>query len=109
MEQSAAFKDVQDTIKVLEKRLAMCANVTQLCEQTAIDSAKQIEEHFALCLNTIAERKTELLREVTQKLDSHSMCNIFWTRILCKCENKVASVSFTNCPPRRGKCGRCAR
>ena len=73
MEQSAAFKDVQDTIKVLEKRLAMCANVNQLCEQTAKDSAKQIEEHFALCLNAIAARKTELLNEVTQKLDSHSM------------------------------------
>ena len=61
MEQSEAFKNVVTTIKILEEKLSLCTNISK----QSLDIAEQeIEEHFAKCLNALAARKEELLREV---------------------------------------------
>ena len=71
MEQSEAFKSAAARIKLLESKLAACANNN---ENSATQAEKEIEEHFAKCMNALAARKADLLREVKQKVNHQSMC-----------------------------------
>jgi hypothetical protein len=61
MERSEAFKNVVTTIKILEEKLALCTNISN---QSLHIAEQEIEDHFAKCLNALAARKEELLREV---------------------------------------------
>jgi hypothetical protein len=72
MEQSEAFKSGAATIKALEKQLEACRNSGGECEQRAVELTKEIEEHFAKCMNTLAARKEVLLREIAQKVSDRS-------------------------------------
>jgi hypothetical protein len=72
MEQSEAFKSGAATIKALEKQLEACRNIGGECEQRAVELTKEIEEHFAKCMNTLAARKEVLLREIAQKVSDRS-------------------------------------
>ena len=71
MEQSEAFKNVVTTIKILEDKLSLCANISK----QSLDTAEQdIKEHFAKCLNALAARKEELLREVKLQVNIQGFC-----------------------------------
>jgi hypothetical protein len=72
MEQSEAFKSGQATIKALEKQLDVCGKIGQVCEKSAAEVTKEIEEHFAKCMNALAARKEALLKEVELKVSNHS-------------------------------------
>ena len=85
MEQSEVYKSVETKIK----SLAACDDTIKQCEQSGTphkhrgrvedkvylfthihsgrEAEKDIEEHFARCINALAERKAVLLKEVTQK------------------------------------------
>ena len=72
MEQSETFKSAAATIKLLESKLAACSN--NRCEYSATQAEKEIEEYFAKCMNALATRKADLLREVKQNVNHQSMC-----------------------------------
>ena len=42
------------------------------------EAEKDIEEHFAKCMNALAERKAVLLREAANKVTSQSMLHIIF-------------------------------
>lgn len=73
MAQSEGFKEVQTLVNALEKRLSVCKNINQICEQSAREAGQEIEEHFAKCFNALAARKAELLKQVTTEMANHSM------------------------------------
>jgi hypothetical protein len=72
MEQSEAFKNGVTTVKALEKQLETCKNMGRVCKQSAVEVTKEIEEHFAKCMNALAARKDTLLREVAQEVSNQS-------------------------------------
>jgi hypothetical protein len=72
MQQSEVFRSGEATIKVLERQLKACANVGRVCEQSAVEATREIEEHFARCINALAARKDALLSEVAEKVNNHS-------------------------------------
>ena len=72
MEQSEAFKNVATTIKILEEKLSLCANISNQSLNTA---EQDIEEHFAKCLNALAARKEELLRDVKLQVNIQGFCS----------------------------------
>eukprot|EP00026_Physarum_polycephalum_P015264 Phypoly_transcript_15903.p1 GENE.Phypoly_transcript_15903~~Phypoly_transcript_15903.p1 ORF type:complete len:155 (+),score=31.61 Phypoly_transcript_15903:257-721(+) len=65
MDQSEAFRKGRAAIKDLEAQLEECGRIGIDAEQT--ETKKEIEEHFAQCMNALAARKEELLLEVDQK------------------------------------------
>ena len=73
MEQSEGFKTAVSKIKLLENQLLFCDKTMKECEQSGIKAEQEIEEHFAKCLNFLATRKETLLKEVAQKVITHSM------------------------------------
>lgn len=75
MEQSRVYKRVEAIIKDLERQLALCT--AQTCEASGSDAKKEIEEHFARCINALAERKEALLREVDQRVANKSMFSLY--------------------------------
>ena len=76
MEQTEAFKNVEATIKALEKRLLICGTINKVCEQSAEEAEKEIKEYFARCFNALAAREASLLRDVAQKVHNQSMLKI---------------------------------
>jgi hypothetical protein len=80
MEQSEGFRGVDSKIKSLEHQLSLCDKTIKDFEQSGKDAEKEIEEHFAMCMNSLAARKAVLLKEVSQKIiiqsiPSFSFCN----------------------------------
>jgi hypothetical protein len=73
MEHSEGFKSVASKIKSLEQQLSLCAKTIKDFEQSGKDAEKEIEEHFARCMNSLAARKAVLLGEVAQKLANQRM------------------------------------
>ena len=41
------------------------------------EAEKEIEEHFAKCINALAERKAVLLKEASHKVTNQSMVTLF--------------------------------
>jgi hypothetical protein len=60
MEQSEGFKSVALQIKSLEQELSLCDEAIKDVEQSGKDVEKEIEEHFARCMNSLAARKEVL-------------------------------------------------
>jgi septal ring factor EnvC (AmiA/AmiB activator) len=73
MEQSEGFKSVDSQIKSLEQELSLCNEAIKDVEQSGKDVEKEIEEHFARCMNSLAARKEVLLREVSQNITNQRM------------------------------------
>ena len=73
MAQSEEFKNGEAIIKSLEKQLAKCKNIDNICEKSSVEARKEIEEHFAKLANVLAARKAVLLNEVAQKMAFQSM------------------------------------
>jgi hypothetical protein len=73
MEQSEGFKSVDSKIKSLEKELSLCDETMKDFEKSGKEAEKEIEEHFARCMNALAARKEVLLREVAQKVTNQRM------------------------------------
>jgi hypothetical protein len=73
MEQSEGFKGVDSKIKSLEQQLSLCDKAIKDFEQSGKDAEKEIEEHFAKCMNSLAERKAVLLKDVAQKIVTQSI------------------------------------
>ena len=73
MEQSEEFKGLEALIKTLEQRLSTCRNFNSVCEESAKEAEREIEEHFAKCFNALASRKAALLREIAEKVNNQSM------------------------------------
>jgi hypothetical protein len=68
MEQTEGFKSVDSQIKSLERELALCDETFKDIEQSGNVAEKEIEEHFARCMNSLAARKEVLMREVAQNV-----------------------------------------
>jgi hypothetical protein len=77
MEQTEAFKQVETTIATITNKLLLCTNIDKVCEESVKDTEKEIEEHFARCINALAARKACLLREIAQKVANHSMHSLY--------------------------------
>jgi hypothetical protein len=73
MEHSEGFKSVESKIKSLEQQLSLCSKTIKDFEQSGKDAEKEIEEHFARCMNSLAARKVVLLEEVAQKIANQRM------------------------------------
>ena len=71
MEQSEEYKAVEAKIKDLQVELSYCAN--RGCEQSGVEAARVIEEHFAKCHKALETRKAALLDEVEKRVKDHSM------------------------------------
>ena len=66
-------KNVATTIKLLEEKLSICANISEVCKQASKAAEEEIEEHFDNMMNALSARKAELLGEVKQKVDIQSI------------------------------------
>jgi hypothetical protein len=73
MEQSEGFKNVDSKIKSLEQELSLCNESIKDLEQSGKGAEKEIEEHFARCMNALAARKLVLLREVSNNVTNQRM------------------------------------
>jgi uncharacterized protein YlxW (UPF0749 family) len=73
MEESEGFKNVATKIKFLEQQLTLCNKTIKDYEQAGQTAEKEIEEHFAKCVNALAARMTVLLRGIAQKITNQSM------------------------------------
>jgi hypothetical protein len=73
MEQSEGFKGVDSKIKSLEEQLSLCDKTIKDFEQSGKEAEKEIEDHFARCMNSLAARKAVLLKEVAHKLTNQSI------------------------------------
>lgn len=73
LEQSEGFKILDTALKDLEHQLSLCDASTKICEQSAVEAAKEIEDHFARCMDLLVARKEVLLREVLQRVEYQSM------------------------------------
>lgn len=96
MEQSEGYKSLQAKISVLEQQLSLCANANKECEESSKEVEKEIEEHFAKCMNALAERKASLLRGVAQKVKAQSMLSLSLftsTYVLILCAEQIIEDS----------------
>jgi hypothetical protein len=78
MEQSEGFKSVYSKIKSLEQQLSLCDKTIKDFEQSGKDAEQDIEEHFAMCMNSLAARKAVLLKEVSHKITNQSILYILF-------------------------------
>lgn len=76
MAQSEEYNKVEALIRDLKHQLAMYGSSSCTCEETAKHARKEIEEHFAICMNNLAARKEKLLKEVDQKVEAQRMYSI---------------------------------
>ena len=73
MEQSEGYKKLEAKLQAFEQQLPLCDKANKVCERSGKDAEKDIEEHFAKCMNALAERKAALLREVARKVANQSI------------------------------------
>jgi hypothetical protein len=72
MEQSEGFKLVEGLLEELEHQLSLCDGGTIKCEQSAAETEREIEVHFAMCMDFLVARKATLLKEVSQLVEDQS-------------------------------------
>ena len=77
MEKSEEFKKVVDSIKQLEQQLLSIDEGMKKNETCGEETEMKIEDHFAMCMNTLAARKERLLRELGKHIENHSMHSHF--------------------------------
>ena len=99
MEPNNIFKSVETNIKGLEHQLELCDEIIKQGQQSGMqrgegrkgkgreggdqatlfitcnqeEMQRDIEEHFAKCINALAQRKAMLLKEVSEKVAINSM------------------------------------
>ena len=56
----------------MHKFIHICSMIKKLIQSSGKDAEKDIEEHFAWCMNALAERKAVLLRETAQTVENKS-------------------------------------
>jgi hypothetical protein len=83
MQQSEVFKSGEATIKYLEKQLEACGKINIVCEKSAGEATREIEEHFAKCVNALAARKEVLLKQIAQRVADQSKAVSFFTLFFC--------------------------
>jgi len=71
MENNEEFKKVVNNIKQLEHKLQQVDE--KVLEQENSEAEKEIKEHFAQCVNALAARQEELLREFHEQVSKRSM------------------------------------
>jgi hypothetical protein len=74
LDQTEGFKSAHAILRDLEYQLSVCDVSTHECEQTAAETAQEIEKHFGMCIDLLVARKATLLKEVSQLVDNQSMC-----------------------------------
>jgi hypothetical protein len=74
MELNEEFKRVVGNIKLLEQQLISLNEKIVSNEQGSEIAEREIEEHFARCMDALAARKDVLLRELGEKRENQSMC-----------------------------------
>ena len=72
MENNKEFRSVVENIKQLEQQLLLSVDCKRY-EQEGEEMEKEIEEHFARCMNSLAARKEALLRELNKHISDKSM------------------------------------
>ena len=71
MENNEEFKKVVNNIKQLEHKLQQVDE--KVLEQDNSVAEKEIKEHFVQCVNALAARQEELLRELHEQFSKQSM------------------------------------
>ena len=72
MENNKEFRSVVENIKQLEQQLSLSVDCKRY-KQEEEEMEKEIEEHFARCMNSLAARKESLLRELNKHISDKSM------------------------------------
>ena len=77
MEQSEAYKSVEDKIQTIAKKIALYDKKLKECEQSGKLAENEIEEHFAKLMSSLAARKHALMNEVEEKVIKQSMYTFY--------------------------------
>ena len=77
MEQTEEFKNIVSIIQSLEDELARCEETTRGQERKHAQTEKDIEDHFAQCLTSLAARKEVLMEKASNHINNQSMQMFF--------------------------------